>query len=105
MTAPSYRGRVGDVVVGNGAEGLVGLPVHVWGGRCSGVPVGLDEGEGVHVEVVARLLAERRAGGHELGDERTVDARGVEGREGLGELAGLHGLVSHVLALETLADE
>ena len=69
------------------------------------MPIRLHEGEGVHVEVVAGFLAEGRPGGRELVDEGALDPRGVEGREGLGELAGLHGLVSYAVPIETLAND
>ena len=52
-------GSVCAVAVGDGVEGLLGLPVHVRVGRSFAVPIGLDEGEGVYVEVVAGFLAER----------------------------------------------
>ena len=87
------------VVVGDGVEGLLGLPAHVWVGRSFAVSVGLDEGKGVHVEVVAGFLAERGAGGDELGDERAIDPGGVEDGKGLDNLTGLHCLVAYIVSV------
>ncbi len=66
-------GRVGELATVYGIHRTT-VSAHV------AVSVGLDEGEGVHVEVVAGFLAERCPGGHELVDEGSIDPRGVEDR-------------------------
>jgi len=80
------------------------VPVHVRVGRSLAVSVAPDEPESIH-EVVPGFIARRGTCGHELGDEGTIGASGVEKRQGLGKLAGLHRLVSYIVPIEALTEE
>lgn len=91
------------VVVGEGGEGLLGVPGEVGVDRSgAAVLVDLDDAVAGEVEVVAGVAvgAVHVVVEGEGEDEGGVDAAGVEGLQELAQVVGLAGLVALVVAVQ-----